>query len=117
MAVKKQRRRSRKAAVGRSPTAASPDRRFTRPPPYPTALSVGGPLLSLGRVAGRGYRIYVPPPRGAVAQLGERLDRTQEVRGSSPLSSTVSCSLRPSWPSGTKCAVRRARLLPAPDHP
>src|SRR5437879_11452439 len=26
--------------------------------------------------------------RGAVAQLGERLDRTQEVRGSSPLSST-----------------------------
>src|SRR6266704_637917 len=26
-------------------------------------------------------------PRGAVAQLGERLDRTQEVRGSSPLSS------------------------------
>jgi hypothetical protein len=26
-------------------------------------------------------------PLGAVAQLGERLDRTQEVRGSSPLSS------------------------------
>ena len=25
--------------------------------------------------------------QGAVAQLGERLDRTQEVRGSSPLSS------------------------------
>ena len=28
-------------------------------------------------------------PFGAVAQLGERLDRTQEVRGSSPLSSIV----------------------------
>ena len=27
-------------------------------------------------------------PRGAIAQLGERLDRTQEVSGSSPLSST-----------------------------
>src|SRR5712664_4077264 len=27
------------------------------------------------------------PAFGAVAQLGERLDRTQEVRGSSPLSS------------------------------
>src|SRR3954469_6403056 len=30
-------------------------------------------------------------PRGAIAQLGERLDRTQEVGGSSPPSST------PSW--------------------
>jgi hypothetical protein len=28
------------------------------------------------------------PPRGAIAQLGERLDRTQEVAGSSPASST-----------------------------
>ncbi len=27
------------------------------------------------------------PPRGAIAQLGERLDRTQEVAGSSPASS------------------------------
>jgi hypothetical protein len=29
-----------------------------------------------------------PPPPGAIAQLGERLDRTQEVAGSSPASST-----------------------------
>src|SRR5919201_4271299 len=28
-------------------------------------------------------------PRGAIAQLGERLDRTQEVAGSSPASSTI----------------------------
>src|SRR5262249_27115653 len=28
------------------------------------------------------------PERGAIAQLGERLDRTQEVAGSSPASST-----------------------------
>ena len=28
------------------------------------------------------------PPLGAIAQLGERLDRTQEVAGSSPASST-----------------------------
>src|SRR5947209_6419277 len=30
-----------------------------------------------------------PPPHGAIAQLGERLDRTQEVGGSSPPSSTL----------------------------
>jgi hypothetical protein len=35
-------------------------------------------------------------PCGAVAQLGERLDRTQEVRGSTPLSSTLACNLK-SW--------------------
>src|SRR5579864_8526629 len=29
------------------------------------------------------------PPLGAIAQLGERLDRTQEVAGSSPASSIV----------------------------
>ena len=34
------------------------------------------------------------PACGAVAQLGERLDRTQEVRGSSPLSSIVLSSYR-----------------------
>src|SRR5205823_9879698 len=55
----------------------------------------------------RGRRFYVHPPRGAVAQLGERLDRTQEVRGSSPLSSTVHCSLLPGrhWERGERCAV------------
>jgi hypothetical protein len=30
-----------------------------------------------------------PPPHGAIAQLGERLDRTQEVGGSSPPSSII----------------------------
>ncbi len=41
------------------------------------------------RAALPSYRPTVLPPfPGAVAQLGERLDRTQEVRGSSPLSST-----------------------------
>src|SRR6266849_4987120 len=34
-----------------------------------------------------GVRRFSFEARGAVAQLGERLDRTQEVRGSSPLSS------------------------------
>jgi hypothetical protein len=29
------------------------------------------------------------PRRGAIAQLEERLDRTQEVAGSSPASSTI----------------------------
>ena len=42
---------------------------------------------------------------GAVAQLGERLDRTQEVRGSSPLSSMKRCGVRGAW------------LLTVADHP
>src|SRR5712691_10508243 len=33
--------------------------------------------------------------RGAIAQLGERLDRTQEVAGSSPASSTSPIEIRP----------------------
>src|SRR5256885_9622634 len=37
----------------------------------------------------RGAESKFPLPPGAVAQLGERLDRTQEVRGSSPLSSIL----------------------------
>ena len=32
--------------------------------------------------------LYTMPERGAVAQMGERINRTDEVRGSSPLSST-----------------------------
>jgi hypothetical protein len=33
------------------------------------------------------FRAVFTPPPGAIAQLGERLDRTQEVGGSSPPSS------------------------------
>jgi hypothetical protein len=40
----------------------------------------------MGLLGGRTVSKLSTPP-GAVAQLGERLDRTQEVRGSSPLSS------------------------------
>ena len=42
------------------------------------------------RVASRGRRRYLgrPERRGAVAQMGERCNRTAEVRGSIPLSST-----------------------------
>ena len=51
-----------------------------------------GRVLSLQGCRARGAGPEVlrlsSAPRGAVAQLGERLDRTQEVRGSSPLSST-----------------------------
>src|SRR5438477_1211501 len=57
------------------------------PLPPIAALFVGEPWLDLQGLQVRGRRFYVHPPRGAVAQLGERLDRTQEVRGSSPLSS------------------------------
>ena len=34
------------------------------------------------------------PGRGAIAQLGERLNGIQEVRGSTPLGSTIDISLR-----------------------
>src|SRR5215204_5673263 len=43
---------------------------------------------------------FLPVPLGAIAQLGERLDRTQEVGGSSPPSSIGPCysfPARPSW--------------------
>ena len=40
------------------------------------------------RLSGRRRRRLHFADRGAIAQLGERLDRTQEVAGSSPASST-----------------------------
>src|SRR5215469_10684398 len=43
--------------------------------------SAGGPGLNFQATVR-----HLPPP-GAIAQLGERLDRTQEVAGSSPASS------------------------------
>ncbi len=49
------------------------------------------------------------PPDGAIAQLGERLDRTQEVAGSSPASST--------FEPAACCEVERPtrdRLIPGP---
>ena len=47
--------------------------------------------VRLARRLGMPYKILPPPgdPRGALAQLGERLDRTQEVSGSIPLCSTT----------------------------
>src|SRR6267143_5802725 len=48
---------------------------------------IGGGESGYGRLSAGGRRVYFFESRGAVAQLGERLDRTQEVRGSSPLSS------------------------------
>ncbi len=46
---------------------------------YSRAVLWGSPARRDGRL---------PGDPGAVAQLGERLNRTQEVRGSTPLSST-----------------------------
>ena len=70
-------RRTRRASSRSPRTPASaglhPTRLPSRPSPVPSAS--------------RGYNRASP---GAIAQLGERLDRTQEVRGSSPRSSTKS---------------------------
>ena len=67
------------SAVGCLPSAACCPLPAVGCPIRPTILS-RDPLLSTSR------------KHGAVAQLGERLDRTQEARGSSPLSSTPSLS-------------------------
>ena len=46
-----------------------------------------GGAAAQARAAKLGRPRGPPPPHGAIAQLGERLDRTQEVGGSSPPSS------------------------------
>src|SRR6267143_3940800 len=56
-------------------------------PPLPPLRPVGQRRLDCRGCRSRGADSKFTL-RGAVAQLGERLDRTQEVRGSSPLSST-----------------------------
>ena len=60
-------------------------------------MPIGVPRLSF-RGCSSGGPILSSASLGAVAQLGERLDRTQEVRGSSPLSSIESVR-------GAQCAV------------
>jgi hypothetical protein len=55
----------------------------------------------LGGLTRRSARLIIkqtfgyPCRRGAIAQLGERLDRTQEVAGSSPASSIVERRWKP----------------------
>src|SRR4051794_4884330 len=54
--------------------------------------------------------LHYGPVLGAIAQLGERLDRTQEVGGSSPPSSigpgsAAVCGVRAFWFSGAVVAV------------
>jgi hypothetical protein len=70
----------------RAQSATYPPRR-QRSPSRPSA---GGPGLNSPATA------WHLPPLGAIAQLGERLDRTQEVAGSSPASSMCkrSCKTR-----------------------
>ncbi len=46
-------------------------------------------VISMSVRATLGARLRPWPPPGAIAQLGERLDRTQEVGGSSPPSSIL----------------------------
>jgi hypothetical protein len=47
-------------------------------------------------------------PLGAIAQLGERLDRTQEVAGSSPASSIPDQAASPPPPSGGEITRMKA---------
>ena len=50
-------------------------------------------------------------PRGAIAQLGERLDRTQEVAGSSPASSTLAAALFLRCQSGVGCGCPKGHIM------
>jgi hypothetical protein len=90
-----------------APRARDPDRRRSRPTcAGPTASADTGGTGSGANLRAREGGRHAHPrtvsprslasssprlqssPRGAIAQLGERLDRTQEVAGSSPASST-----------------------------
>jgi hypothetical protein len=51
---------------------------------------------------------------GAIAQLGERLDRTQEVAGSSPASSTILMKVEPAQFPERGLGLRRFRGGPTP---
>ena len=74
--TKKLVRRVRK--LSRCPTRADAYRPICRSPHALRPLATDNP---------RHQKPRRPMPRGAIAQLGERLDRTQEVAGSSPASS------------------------------
>ena len=113
--------RASRAGSSRASFAASSALRTMRIPTIPTAITgrttsrrkknvsrlrkltcILGPAYACGTVADEpGYHplavarwipASAPQSRGAIAQLGERLDRTQEVGGSSPPSSIASVS-------------------------
>ena len=71
------------AAVGT--TAINRKKSARRRPKLTLRQRILGPRLAWMRPASQ----HMSHPRGAIAQLGERLDRTQEVAGSSPASSTA----------------------------
>src|SRR5512132_447903 len=72
------------AAVGT--IAISRKKSARRRPKLTLRQRILGPRLAQHHRLRAGTNIR-PTPRGAIAQLGERLDRTQEVAGSSPASS------------------------------
>src|SRR5688572_22909212 len=80
----------------------------------PTAVSAASPRGAVSEhlsPASRARCSAAPKgrrPFGAVAQLGERLNRTQEVRGSTPLSSTEGQSFRAFPRSRLRAAAQSA---------
>ena len=80
----------------RSPRNHSPRRALRRPRAARAAATAGVAATAVRGSLARGLGMphttlsrQVRDPRGALAQLGERLDRTQEVSGSNPLCSTT----------------------------
>ena len=86
------RRRRSAAAAGRTVTRAS-RRRHPQRSRRVAASSRARPAATPPETAGRPGRVGKIRALGAIAQLGERLDRTQEVSGSSPLSSIAALQL------------------------
>ena len=76
------------------------ERPDSRPLPRPIGPAARPDRQPVSRRRGAGSRAarYNRPP-GAIAQLGEHLDRTQGVGGSSPPSSTKACSFEPRGPA------------------
>src|SRR5215208_4762116 len=90
---------------------------LARSPPSPAQARIHGPRILGARPVGvvSCEPTYVPSAlRGAIAQLGERLDRTQEVAGSSPASSISATGLigRPDRSLTTNAARRADRPPP-----
>ena len=61
----------------------------------------------------KSHGIKVAPPGGAVAQLGERRNRTAEVRGSNPLGSTSLRERNAAKAEGPKPMLGKSGTRPA----
>jgi hypothetical protein len=91
---------------GGTPAAPWTDRGAADLPWKRTGEWAGGAPPATATIGGRRAQVD-RARRGAIAQLGERLDRTQEVAGSSPASSTPR---KPCWRGVCSCMIPPSAL-------